>query len=43
MALLEGAVMTGAPIPSYDGDAIDHARRIIELVMADNPIGKKAA
>ena len=43
MALLEGTVRTGAPMPAYDGDAIDHARRIIELVMADNPIGRKAA
>ena len=41
MVLLEGTVKTGTPMPAYDGKAIDHARRIIELVMADNPIGRK--
>ena len=43
MTLLEGPLRTGAPIPAYDGNATDHARRIIELVVADNPIGRKAA
>lgn len=32
-----------APTPTYGGDAHEHARRIIELVMADNPIKRKAA
>lgn len=33
----------GAPAASYTGDAREHAKRIIELVVADNPIGRKAA
>lgn len=32
-----------APVPDYMGTAEEHARRIIELVLADNPIGRKAA
>lgn len=32
-----------APAPSYQGDTKTHAARIIELVMADNPISRKAA
>lgn len=32
-----------APAPTYTGDASEHAQRIIELVVADNPIGRKAA
>lgn len=32
-----------APAPTYEGSAEEHARRIIELVMADNPIGRRAA
>lgn len=32
-----------APAPGYEGDAATHARRIIELVVADNPINRKAA
>lgn len=32
-----------APAPTYEGPAEEHARRIIELVMADNPIGRRAA
>ncbi len=31
------------PAPSYTGDASERAQRIIELVMADNPIGRRAA
>ncbi len=31
------------PAPSYAGNAAEHAQRIIELVLADNPIGRKAA
>ena len=33
-----------APAPGYEGTAAEHAARIIELVLADNPIpGRKAA
>lgn len=32
-----------APAPSYDGSAAEHARRIIEVVVADNPVGRRAA
>lgn len=32
-----------APAPTYDGTAEEHARRIIEVVIADNPIGRRAA
>ncbi|MFR5093385.1 MAG: transposase [Adlercreutzia equolifaciens] len=35
----EGAV----PPPAYEGTAADHARRIIEVVMADNPVVRKVA
>ena len=31
------------PAPGYDGDTSEHARRIIELVLASNPVGKRAA
>lgn len=33
----------GAPAPSYEGDSDEHAKRIMELVVADNPISRKAA
>ena len=33
----------GAPAASHTGNAEEHAKRIIELVMAYNPIGRKAA
>lgn len=32
-----------APAPAYDGTPEEHARRIIEVVVADNPIGRRAA
>lgn len=32
-----------APTPSYNGATEEHARRIIEAVIADNPIGRRAA
>lgn len=32
-----------APSPSYAGEAKEHARRIMDLAIADNPIGRKAA
>lgn len=31
-----------APAPACEGTAEEHARRIIDVVVADNPIGKKA-
>lgn len=33
----------GAPAPSYEGTPAEHARRIIEVVVNDNPVGRKAA
>lgn len=32
-----------APAPAYGGTAEEHARRIIDVVIADDPIGRKAA
>lgn len=32
-----------APAPTYEGTAEEHARRIIDVVVADNPIRRKAA
>lgn len=32
-----------APPPTYEGSAEEHARRIIDVVVADNPIGRRAA
>ena len=32
-----------APAPAYEGTAEEHAKRIMEVVMADNPIGRRAA
>ena len=34
---------TAAPAPAYEGTAEEHARRITDVVIADNPIGRKAA
>lgn len=31
-----------APAPAYDGTAEEHARRIIDVVVADNPIERRA-
>ena len=40
---VEGAEVN-APAPAYEGTAAEHAARIIELVVADNPVpGRKAA
>lgn len=36
-------VGSAAPAPSYDGTAEAHAKRIIDVVIADNPIGRRAA
>lgn len=35
--------MPAAPSPAYEGTAEEHARRIIDVVVADNPIGRRAA
>lgn len=32
-----------APPPTYEGSAEEHARRIIDVAIADNPIGRRAA
>lgn len=32
-----------APSRAYEGTAEGHARRIIDVVLADNPIGRRAA
>lgn len=32
-----------APAPVYEGTAEEHARRIMDVVVADNPIGRRAA
>lgn len=32
-----------APAPAYEGTAEEYARRIIDVVIAENPIGRKAA
>ena len=34
---------SAAPEAAYDGTAEENARRIIEAVVADNPIGRRAA
>lgn len=31
-----------ALMPTYEGTAEEHARRIIDIVIADNPIGRRA-
>ena len=36
-------VGSAAPAPSYDGTAEEHAKRIIDVVVADNPIGRRGA
>lgn len=33
----------GVPTPTYEGGAEEHAGRIIEVVVADNPVGRQAA
>lgn len=34
---------TAAPARAYEGTAGEHARRKIDVVLADNPIGRRAA
>lgn len=43
IALAASPAKSAAPTPSYDGSAAEHARRIIEGVVADNPVGRRAA
>lgn len=43
IALAISPSRTPLPAPSYDGTAEEHARRIMEVVVADNPIGRRAA
>ncbi|MDD6785375.1 MAG: transposase [Eggerthellales bacterium] len=43
MAQAASPVGSYAPAPSYDGTAEEHAKRIIDVVVADNPIGRRAA
>ena len=43
IALATSSSNTPLPAPSYDGTAEEHAKRIIEVVVADNPIGRRAA
>ena len=41
-ALAVSSAKSILPAPSYDGTAGEHARRIMEVVVADNPIGRRA-
>lgn len=43
IALAASPAKASAPAPSYDGSAGEHARRIIEVVVADNPVEGRAA
>lgn len=43
IALTASSAKAAAPKPSYDGTAEDHARRIIDVAIADNPIGRRVA
>lgn len=36
-------VGSAAPAPSYDGTTEEHAKRIIDVVVTDSPIGRRAA
>lgn len=38
-----GPTRSKAPVPAYEGTAEEHARRIIDVVIADNPIARRAA
>lgn len=42
-ALAVSSAKSAAPAPSHGGTAGEHARRIMEVVVADNPIGRRAA
>lgn len=43
MALASSPERSAPPAPSYDDTRGEHARRIIEVVVADNPIGRRVA
>lgn len=43
IALASSPARSDAPAAAYDGTPAEHARRIIEMVVADNPIGRRAA
>lgn len=43
IALASSPAKAAAPAATYDGSPEEHARRIIEMVVADNPIGRRAA
>lgn len=43
IALASSPAKAAAPAATYDGSPEEHARRIIEVVVADNPIGRRAA
>ena len=43
IAMAASPTRPAPPRPSYDGTASEHARRIIEVVIADNPVGRRAA
>ncbi len=36
-------IKADVPRPTYTGSAKEHAKQIMELVIADNPLGRKAA
>lgn len=43
IALAASPAKTSAPAPSYDGSTGEHARRIIEVVVAGNPVERRTA
>lgn len=40
---VSASMRPAAIVPAYDGTAKEYARRIIDVVVADNPTGRKAA
>lgn len=38
-----GSERAASPAPTYEGSPEEHARRIIDVVVADNPVSRKAA
>ncbi len=44
-SIAQALASTGSAAPplTYEGSAEEHARRIIDVVVADNPIGRRAA
>lgn len=43
IALASSPTKAAVPAAAYDGTPEEHARRIIEVVIADNPIGRRVA